>query len=269
MRKFFLIVIIFSLATNLHAQKKYVYEDSTLYQTVEEPPLEEKITTVIGEKEEENEPDTTLHYSKMFIEPDSIEAWKKIKGFGYLNYIDSLLKSKKNEKDERQQFRVKEDTGPTWLEKLFSNSVMRWIFWVLAGAFVLFIIYRLFLAEGIFKKSSTKADNKQPLAEEEIITPESDFDKLIRQAMNAGNYRLAVRYQYLKTLHLLAEKNYVQLAVDKTNFMYVREIANYDLQNAFARLTLNYEYVWYGEFTIDEIVYRNMENGFSTFNAKI
>lgn len=262
---------------SLHAQKKYVYEDSTMYQT-EEPPVEAPIEeTVTGEKQaeaysykEEEKTDTVLHFNKMFIEPDSIKAWGKQKGFAYMSYIDSLLKSRKKDEKEKPKFEMKEPSGPSWIERLFASSFVRWFFWILAGGFVLFIIYRLFLAEGIFKKSSAKANTtKQPAVEEEVITAESDFDRLIRQAIAAGNFRLAVRYQYLKTLHLLAEKNYVQMAVDKTNFMYVQEIKNYDMQNAFARLTLNYEYVWYGEFTIDGVIYSNMENGFKSFNAKI
>ena len=138
----------------------------------------------------------------------------------------------------------------------------------MAIAFVLFILYRLFLAEGAFKRQS-KSTNAQAEVEEEIITKESDFDALIRQSLQSGNYRQAVRYHYLQTLHLLAEKNMVQLAPDKTNFQYVSEIANRNHQQPFASLTLNYEYVWYGEFEINKNVYDKIESNFRGFNQQI
>ncbi|MFZ1306638.1 MAG: DUF4129 domain-containing protein, partial [Ferruginibacter sp.] len=115
----------------------------------------------------------------------------------------------------------------------------------------------------------SKLARAEAAVEEEIITKESDFDALIRQSLQSGNYRHAVRYQYLRTLHLLAEKNMVQLAPDKTNFQYVSEIANRNHQQPFASLTLNYEYVWYGEFEIDKNIYDKIESNFRGFNQKI
>lgn len=67
--------------------------------------------------------------------------------------------------------------------------------------FIFFILYKLFLAEGVFKKESRAAKQQTPEVEEEVISSESDFDNLINQALQANNYRQAVRYQYLKTLH--------------------------------------------------------------------
>jgi hypothetical protein len=141
--------------------------------------------------------------------------------------------------------------------------------WFIAGAFILFIIYNLFLADGVFKRSPKSNSAAIPEAEEEHIDKESDFDKLIRNAIQSGNYRLAIRYHYLQTLHLLAGKNQVQLAADKTNYQYVRELVNKNFQNDFSALTLNYEYVWYGEFAIDEIVYSKLKTAFVSFNNKL
>ena len=133
---------------------------------------------------------------------------------------------------------------------------------------MLFLIYRLFLAEGVFKRKSASLNNTETVAEEQI-TGETDFDSLIRTALQNNNYRHAVRYQYLRSLHYLAGKNLVELAPDKTNFQYVREIKNRDMQNEFASLTLNYEYVWYGEFSIENEVYQKIEKGFTGFNQKL
>ena len=114
-----------------------------------------------------------------------------------------------------------------------------------------------------------KNEDTAPEVTEEVVTSESDFDRLIRVALTTGNYRLAVRYQYLRSLHQLAVRNYVSLAADKTNYQYVQEISNHQVRNDFASLTLNYEYVWYGEFQIEQTIYQKLETAFKSFNQKV
>ena len=209
--------------------------------------------------------DTTLHYSQQTVSSDSINEWKNQKAFAYAKYLDSLLKIKQNEKVEVQR----EPPGPSWIDTFLSSSGTKVFFWILAIVFILFILYKLFLTQGVFSRTMKKDNASTATASEENITPGSDFEAMIRQAITSGNYRLAVRYHYLQTLHRLAEKNLVAMAADKTNYQYVREISNKQIQNEFAALTLSYEYVWYGEFAIGENIYRKIESGFSGLNPKI
>ena len=158
---------------------------------------------------------------------------------------------------------------PSWLDNVFASPATRIFFWTLAVIFILFILYKLFLTEGVFKKKVKKNELVAPEVEEEVITSESDFDRNINQAVKSGNYRLAIRYQYLKTLHKLADRHLIEMAADKTNYQYVREISQRSYQNDFASLTLSYEYVWYGEFNIDGAGYHKIAPGFSEFNKKV
>ncbi len=253
------------------AQKKFVYEDSTLLQKddpveelVEEVTMKDTVVAVAPAEALDEEPaDTSLYKNELNLPYDSIKNWRNLKAYAYTKYLDSLLKSIKK-KDKKQPPVPRRSI----LTDLFNSNIVTVLLWTVAIAFVLFILYRLFLAEGAFKRKSKSANAEAEVAEE-IITKESDFDALIRQSLQSGNYRQAVRYQYLRTLHLLAEKNMVQLAPDKTNFQYVSEIANRNHQQPFASLTLNYEYVWYGEFEIDKNIYDKIESNFRSFNQKI
>jgi hypothetical protein len=214
--------------------------------------------------------DTTLYFARPEVSTDSVAAWKGSKEFAYVKNMDSLLMAAKNSQHQRQQQqRDNSSSGSSWLGRFLSSDGVQVFFWCLAIFFVLFILYKLFLTEGAFRRSTMASSPGTPEAEEEVITSESDLESLIRQALQAGNYRLAVRYKYLQTLYKLAAKKMVELAVDKTNYQYVREISNYNYQNEFAALTLNYEYVWYGEFEIEENIYRRIETGFSQFNNKL
>lgn len=277
MRKvFYISVLLMGLLSAAQAQKKVIYEDTSLLQKdelpVPEPYEETKVTdetTVTVQPpastlDEEEPADTTLYRNGLSLSFDSIKNWRNSKDYAYTKYLDSLLRNQKKKE-------VKETSAPRpgLFDGLFDSGILQFVLWAIAISFVLFILYRLFLAEGGVRRRSKSANKTEAQVEEEIITHESDFDMLIRQALQHGNYRQAVRYQYLKTLHLLADKNLVSLAPDKTNYQYVSEIANRSYQQPFAALTLNYEYVWYGEFDIDKNIYDQIENSFRGFNQKI
>lgn len=255
------------------AQKKIIYEDTSLLQKDEQvsAPVEDftvqdsAVSVVPSVTLDEEQADTTLYKNNLNLSVDSIKNWRKLKQYAYTQYLDSLLKNiKKKEVKETPQ-----RSGNGILSRLLNSNFVSVLLWTLAICFILFILYRLFLAEGVFQRKSKSAKNNEAAVEEEIITNQSDFDALIRQALLNGNYRQAVRYQYLKTLHLLAGKSLVELAPDKTNFQYVHEIKNRDQQQLFATLTLNYEYVWYGGFDIEKNIYQKIENNFTGFNQKI
>lgn len=215
--------------------------------------------------------DTTLNFNHLKMPADSVASWKKAKAFEYAGYLDSLLKLQQQK--ETVRITPATNSGPGWLDRLLSSPATRVFFWILAAVFIGFILFKLFLTEGVFKRVTKKDKDATPEVKEEIINGETDFDLLVQQAIRTGNYRLGVRYLYLKTLHQLAGKRFIELAADKTNYQYVREIGTHHaqsgLQNDFAALTLNYEYVWYGEFAIEEAIYKRIETGFKNFNQSV
>ena len=260
-------------------EKRYIYIDSTLLKNGEPYPAEEPADeavaepvpddhTEINEAVNEEVLDTTLYLNGLITSPDSVRQWKKAKEYAYMKNMDSLLKDLQ-QKEKNQNQRTPVSTGPGLLESILSSAILKILLWTLAGGFVLFIVYRLFLADGVFRRESRLVKDKALEIVEEHITGETDFDALINGALTNNNFRQAVRYQYLRTLHKLAGRNFVELAPDKTNYQYVREIKGPALQNDFASLTLNYEYVWYGEFEVEKDIYDKIENGFRNFNQKV
>jgi hypothetical protein len=246
--------------TQVVKDQEIIQEPSATEGMVEQAPAEDHTLNSVDEK-----PDTTLYINNLAFPADSMQNWKDLKEFAYAKYLDSLLK-------EKQKTQVRSKPGsyePGVMNSILASSVVRVFLWTLAILFILFILYKLFLAEGVFKRESRAVKQQTPEVEEEVISSESDFNNLINQALQANNYRQAVRYQYLKTLHKLSDRNLVELAKDKTNFQYVRELRNPAFQNDFASLTLNYEYVWYGEFIIDKSIYQKIESNFTALNQKL
>ncbi len=263
------------LSSAFAQEKKYVYQDSSLIQKEEEgTPSQIEVVEVPATDEaatktsNEQTIDTVLYANNLSLPIDSIQNWRNQKAFEYSKYLDSLLKAKQ----DKEKGNVQNDpasSGPSLFDQFLSLSFTQIFLWTLAIFFILFIIYRLFLTQGAFRRESRSAKSETPEVVEELITSETDFDAMISQALRNSNYRQAVRYQYLKTIHKLADKKFIELAPDKTNYQYVREISRPDLQNDFASLTLNYEYVWYGEFAIETNIYQKIESNFIGFNQKL
>ncbi len=274
MYKYFLILLLF-INTSLLAQTK---AEQVISDTVYAP-VEEKETEVIikSEKyyddEEENENiDTILTYHSLSLSIDTINALKNDKRYKWNLNLDSLLRDAKNKELNKPKPKVEpyKPRKKNWFAGFANSSFFTFFIVALAILFVGFIVYQLFISDGAFSRKSKKA-NQVTEDKEEIVelNTESDFDKQIRLALEQRNYRLAIRYQYLKSLHLLSEKRLIFLSADKTNFDYVNELINHPQRNPFAALTLNYDYVWYGEFDIDEIIYRKIETNFTHFNNSI
>ena len=145
-------------------------------------------------------------------------------------------------------------------------SVVEIIVKILAVGVVLFVIYLIVKAimndEGqwIFGRSSDKKVIHYDEIEKNLQLV--DFEKLIKEALKSGENRLAIRYHYLWLLKKLAEKGTIDWDVEKTNSDYLYEIKSEKLKTEFAYLSYLYNYIWYGEFEIDEITFRNAENRF-------
>ena len=140
---------------------------------------------------------------------------------------------------------------------------------MVAVVFVSFILYKLFFTEGFFQKTYAKIKVNGMPDETEHLSGNTDYGKLINQAISVKNYRMAVRYHYLQSLQKLSSKAVIQFAPDKTNYQYVRELSGKTYKNAFASLTLHYEYVWYGEFEVDENIFNAIQNKFKQFNNEV
>jgi hypothetical protein len=199
----------------------------------------------------------TLKREFRAINYDSVRVINADKGFYYKRYMDSLLRA--TQVKVRRPRRTVDFNGTN-----FFSSIFGVIFWIFAIGLFGYLVYRLFLSNSSFLSRSRKnIASDIAMSEEEN---ENDPDSLLRNAIRAGNYRLAVRYLYLQSLHRLSEKKFIEINANKTNYEYVMEVRRHKFANEFASLTLQYEYVWYGEYPVDENLFEQIQGGFTQFN---
>ena len=121
---------------------------------------------------------------------------------------------------------------------------------------------------GLFRKRLVTVDNSayEEVPAEDIFA--LDFEKEIKNAAEAKDFRLAIRLMYLQTLKTLADKNFIHYKQEKTNSDYVQQLWNTPYYMHFFRLTRHFEYAWYGQLTVTEPVFELVKNDFATFKQQ-
>jgi hypothetical protein len=210
--------------------------------------------------------DTTasvIKFTEKDILIDSSEVESKIfpKDFKQ-KYTDSDFQYEKKVKEKNSWDRFLEWLA-FWLGKIFSFSsegssvsFVEILLKVLAVGVILFVIYLIVKAimngEGrwVFGKSSDKKVINYDEIEKNLHLV--DFEKLIKEATKSGENRLLIRYYYLWLLKKLAAKEIIDWDVEKTNSDYIYEIKSEKLKGEFSYLSYLYNYIWYGEFKLEE-----------------
>lgn len=257
--------VLLFLNTAAQDTSKYVYQDSSI-KVVDS--LTTTATTVSDSSEqvtEQSPADTVLHLNNLSLSADSVNDLKNADALAYTKHLDSLLRiwQKQNEQQNEQR-----DNRPGLLDRFFSSGITEVFMWGLASLFILLILFRLFFTKGFFQKNIT-LKNVRELAGNDAEDSAPNYDKLIAQAAASLNYRLAVRYLYLSSLQKLADNKLIVLTADKTNYQYINELNNTAFKDDFLWLTLSYEYIWYGEFAIDNQSYAELQNNFNLFNGRL
>ena len=111
--------------------------------------------------------------------------------------------------------------------------------------------------------------NKVILSDEQDIIETHDIESLITQALRENNYRLAVRFYYLLVLQKLSKKDIIDWQVQKTNADYVYEIKSEGLRKDFTKLTRIYDFIWYGNFDVNETDFLKAEKEFKQITATL
>ena len=140
-------------------------------------------------------------------------------------------------------------------------------------AFVIGIIFLVYILVGQGIVSPFSSKRSKEIQNSEDFTPDdienTNIDTLIINAENNGNYRLAIRYQYLSVLKSLSEKGVIEYKADKTNAEYQYEISELSYSKDFSYISYLYNYTWYGEFNVNDIEYNIAKNNFSNLKKSI
>lgn len=148
------------------------------------------------------------------------------------------------------------------------RTTMRILYWLLGIGTVAFFIFRVMHMSrmNLFAGESEKIMRYS--VEDENIHAIS-FDAAIQQAIENGNYRLAIRFLYLQSLKLLSDKNIINWQPDKTNSAYLHEISKPAILHPFRNMTEVFEYTWYGNLAVSRENFSEMREEFTRFQSQL
>jgi len=157
-----------------------------------------------------------------------------------------------------------------WMGDIFGFDIdfidyktLEYIVYGLLGVIVLYLLIKFLLENPVSSVFKTENKDIEGFSYVEENIEQIDFDLLISKALKDNNYRLATRYLYLKSLKSLANKQLIEWHYEKTNSDYLNEIKDSQLKSLFKRVSYIYDYVWYGEFPIDEANYNKNKTDFN------
>lgn len=151
------------------------------------------------------------------------------------------------------------------LRKIFGSKAGSMVFsnlhWgILAAAVVLLLIFlRKRLFHNVF--SAEVGNPRQVTAIEEDIE-KLDLDRLLAKAESEGNWRTALRYQYLKVLRRLIDEGRIEWQPRYTDREYLRQLKDPAERASFSEVSFLFKWAWYGNAPMDEARYRKLAPAF-------
>ena len=152
-----------------------------------------------------------------------------------------------------------------WVADARYSTYLQYFLLTVSASFLAYIIFKSLGIDLVKLMTGEAKKVSVPYTETLENIHEINFDAEIENAIAQHNYRIAVRLLYLKSLKQLSDKNLIQWQIDKTNSAYVFELTNPDQKQLFGLLTRRFEYVWYGNFTIDRQTFTSVNQLFQTF----
>jgi len=204
-------------------------------------------------------PASLLHAQNERYRPIDEKKWEKA-----TDGLDYTVTPEEPQELDPGDFEFPEEETP------FSISI-DWLKVVLfAGIAVLliFILLRIF-GRDLFARNKKVKTNAIVVNDLEEKPMESDLERFLREALESGNYRLAVRIYYLMILKSLHDKNLITWRKNKTNFDYLLEVSSHPQFHQLNNSTLIYEYVWYGEKQIAEPQFNTISRSFLDLIGRI
>ena len=90
----------------------------------------------------------------------------------------------------------------------------------------------------------------------------AELDPIIKKAIAAKNFPLAIRLYYLAILKELTLAGAITWKKDKTNRIYAQEMQPHRLMEDFRHVTSIFERVWYGDSVLGESAFESIQPSF-------
>jgi len=198
----------------------------------------------------------------------------KAQGDSVLTLNKQEWEKTKSEKDYTETFKeikgdAKNSTQQNTNEESAFGQEFKYVFYFLGFALIILLIILVFKN---FKTNVSLNETKieiQTIDEIEEKIHELDLEKLLLQAMDSKQFKLALRIHFLIIIKQLSNSSKINWAKDKTNWEYYTEIKEKDIAIHFKEVISKFEMCWYGEQPFTEAEYKFIEPVFLSIQNKL
>ncbi|WP_188316044.1 DUF4129 domain-containing protein [Chitinophaga agrisoli] len=203
---------------------------------------------------------------------DSTEEWWSSGSLVERKIPVKIFNQLKADKDLQYHKKAPKEVEAPWLLRALVNVLgfmdsIRVILYIGLGCGLALLIFNFMRQQGfrLFKKQWNET---LPDAAAETGGSEG-YEKQIQDAIANGRFRMAVRYLHLQALYVMAARQLITLGKDKTNADYLRGLLKTPWYQPFARLTRDYEYIWYGEMPVNTEQFDQIHGQFRQFMRSV
>lgn len=160
--------------------------------------------------------------------------------------------------------------GPDFFDRLINFLYSKLARTCIFIVFLLLIVYAIYKLgrENSFSWFSRNIRRHQGVGN--VKDPEEpapmDLDDAILRYREEGNFSLAIRYMYLKTIRMVREKKNILVRATSTNAEIAAAFQDPQQAKDFRFLATAYEYVFYGGFVPGPEQFGHLEEKFNAFN---
>lgn len=275
---FTFIVLLFLIDFTFAQSVDSVASESTIDENYETPTYEETPHTTV----EPRDLNSTREYTSGNVKVKKFDDWKNVTRDKDYDNVKSKPKNRnednqsgngegkrKEEDDEENEALQSDPSSP--LDLGLNGTAIQVIFYTLIALIIgaiLFMILKNASWKSNPKIEKSLNDQSDATNVEDIAT--LDLDDLLKQSQAAGNYRLALRINFLSLLKRLNEIGFIRWKKDKTNREYLNELlAKQRFFDEVRTLTLAYEQVWYGDHDLPADAYERLMVEFKALDVKL
>jgi hypothetical protein len=99
--------------------------------------------------------------------------------------------------------------------------------------------------------------------------PLTELERLLKEALDRGDYRGAIRIYFIFIVRDLAKKNWIAWEKEKTNMHYLREMSNRAEFEDFNFAVSYFEIIWYGKREIEKTRFELIQPKFTKLLSKL
>jgi hypothetical protein len=150
---------------------------------------------------------------------------------------------------------------PGLLLKILFSQELRWVFLTIVAGLILYGVYQL-ARENNFTMLIRTRKQKTDQTDKGLPGDTINFEKVIQFNQAEGNYRMAIRFLYLRLVYNLGAKSGISFRASSTNAEITRAMGTHPEAANFRQLATAYEYIFYGGFIPNQELYIVLKDKF-------